>query len=288
MFRCIIEYQTSKNVFLHQKQFRIYEDEQTKLNIAKSIVKGKVRNQMSFVQRINRKGNKPDEKELDGIIKNLKKFYALSEYAKSIEQLRGYEGGAAKYYFPAIEKNLKPKWAVFHKRSRNPPKSNVNAVLSFLYMLLGQRIYNAIRLEGLHPMVGTLHEMSYGRDGLVYDLMEEFRIPICDVVCCNLINHNILNENDFRKMTFSDDEKLDTGENVISDEVPDTSSDGIYLNTYGVEKVIEQFEEKLAGEVMYGQTKKKMSMESIIVEQVKMYKRVLSGEEKEYVPFVMR
>ncbi|MBR6199638.1 MAG: CRISPR-associated endonuclease Cas1 [Spirochaetales bacterium] len=285
-----LEYQTSKNVFLHQKQFQMYEDEKSKLKTAKSIVKGKIRNQMTFIQRIGRKNiTKKDQQQIDNIMKQLKKMYAISEHAKNVGQLRGFEGTAAREYFSGFKLNIIPDWAVFSRRSRNPPKSNVNAALSFLYALLSQRVYNAIRLEGLHPMVGTLHEMSYGRDGLVYDIMEEFRIPICDTTCCSMFNHNVLSESDFRKMTFSDeDQNSDTGENEAAAEISDNSTDGIYLNDSGVEKVIGQFEEKLSGEIIYGASKVKMSIENVIIEQVKMYKRVLSGEEKEYVPFVMR
>ena len=50
----------SKNVFLRQKQFRILDDEIKSLEIAKSIVAGKIRNEISFMQRIKRKGNSED------------------------------------------------------------------------------------------------------------------------------------------------------------------------------------------------------------------------------------
>ena len=44
-----------KNVFLRQKQYRILDDEKKSLDIAKSIVCGKIKNQISFMQRIKRK-----------------------------------------------------------------------------------------------------------------------------------------------------------------------------------------------------------------------------------------
>ncbi|MHC6204242.1 CRISPR-associated endonuclease Cas1 [Breznakiellaceae bacterium SP9] len=68
--------------------------------------------------------------------------------------------------------NLISEWASFPNRSRNPPLTNVNAVLSFLYTLLMYRLETAIELAGLDPMAGFFHAIEYGKNSLVFDLME--------------------------------------------------------------------------------------------------------------------
>ena len=47
----------SKNIFLRQKQYRILDDKKASLEIARSIVCGKIRNEISFMQRIKRKSD---------------------------------------------------------------------------------------------------------------------------------------------------------------------------------------------------------------------------------------
>ena len=50
-----IAFQTGKNVFLRQKQFQVLDDEKFRLNFSKWIVKGKLKNQLSFMQRMIRR-----------------------------------------------------------------------------------------------------------------------------------------------------------------------------------------------------------------------------------------
>jgi CRISP-associated protein Cas1 len=54
-FNARFSYEDSKNVLLRQKQYRILDDRKQSLEIARSIVTGKIRNQLSFIQRIKRK-----------------------------------------------------------------------------------------------------------------------------------------------------------------------------------------------------------------------------------------
>ena len=72
---------------------------------------------------------------------------------------------------------------MFEKRSKHPPKTNVNAVLSFLYYLLSEEVEFAIQSEGLDCNAGTLHEIQQGRKSLVYDLMEDILLlPLMFVI----------------------------------------------------------------------------------------------------------
>ncbi len=212
MFNSRLDYSASKNVFLHRQQFKLNESSQS-LSIAKAIVCGKIKNQLTFIQRIKRKAENAED--LCTITETLKQLMEDAENTASKESLRGYEGLAAKHYFRAVAFNIEPEWADFKTRSQHPPKTNVNAVLSFLYTMLSHKVRCAIELQGLDATIGTMHELTYGKEMLVYDLMEEFRVPVCDMVCCALFNLNILHEEDFRQAAFdseNDDFPLQEGE----------------------------------------------------------------------------
>ena len=284
----------SKNVFLRQKQFRILDDEIKSLEIAKSIVAGKIRNEISFMQRIKRKGNSEDI-QIENSIISTKNILLDVEKSNNIEKLRGYEGLAARKYFQVFGFNIQPEWAEFKTRSKNPPKTNVNAVLSFLYSLLMYRVESAIESQGLDICAGNLHALNYGKSALVFDLMEEFRTPIADAVCCNLFNMGTLKEEDFEQVNFSVDDSdfpLEQNSNI-----PDTTEEnenfekskkGILLTKNAIKKVISAFENKLDTLIFYSPTNQKISYTKIIYEQVIHYKRVILGEEKEYKAYFFK
>lgn len=290
----------SKNVFLRQKQYAILANEAASLEIAKSIVSGKIRNQICFMQRIKRKSDNFDgstENKLQNAIEKAKRFLADCEKAEHIENLRGFEGIAAKSYFEVFALNILPDWAVFKGRSKNPPKSNVNAVLSFLYTLLLYRVESALEAQGLDVCCGNLHALNYGKSALVFDMMEEFRTPIADSVCCSLFNLGILNPDDFRSQDFScDNEEYPLEATVYdSDATAEKSTDessfnvkGILLTKDGLKKVISAFEEKMDSLIVYQPMSQKLSYAKIIYEQASHYRRVVSGEEKDYKAYVFK
>lgn len=288
----------SKNIFLRQKQFRILDDKEQSLKIAKSIVVGKIKNQISFMQRIKRKNSIVDKKVSDAI-NAIKNTLANAEKTDDIEKLRGFEGLAARQYFSVFEYNIAPEWAEFKSRSKNPPKSNVNAVLSFLYTLLMYRVESALESQGLDICVGNLHAINYGKNALVFDLMEEFRTPICDSICSSLFNLGTLEEEDFEKVIFSkesddyplQDDKIPEGnETSQSEEGLESGGEsfGILLTKKGIKKVIAAFEAKMDNLIMYQPTGEKLSYIKIIYQQVIHYKRVISGEETEYKSYYFK
>lgn len=298
----------SKNVFLRQKQFRILDDAEKSLGIARSIVAGKIRNEISFMQRIKCKTNSDDEKVKDAI-NDVKNVLASLEKSQNIDELRGFEGIAARKYFEVFAFNIQCDWAEFKRRSRNPPKSNVNAVLSFLYTLLSYRVESAVESTGMDTCCGNLHAMNYGRSSLVFDLMEEFRSPVCDSVCCSLFNLGTLAKEDFEEKDFSadsddfpfeqvqndedeDDDAESEAEAISSDDADETNGSekqiGVLLTKAGLKKVIGAFEAKMNSLVLYPPTTQKLSYAKIIYQQVLHYKRVVSGEETEYKAYYFK
>ena len=129
-----LAFTSGKNVFLRQKQFELIKDEEFCLNFARAIVNAKIRNQLSFMQRIGRKGREKDKvKEQTHRLKTLLEKIPETDNLKS---LRGYEGSAARAYFSVFGGAIIQDYAVFNGRSMNPPRDNVNAVLSFIYTMI--------------------------------------------------------------------------------------------------------------------------------------------------------
>lgn len=243
-----IQYPSEKNVFLKQLQYKMLEDEERKLQIAKTIVLGKIKNQLAFIQRIKR--NAADKTKISDSVIKIKQIPKKVEKCESLESLRGLEGMTARFYFSILGLHIKPDWAIFEKRSKHPPETNVNAVLSYLYFLLSGEVEIAIQSEGLDCMVGNLHELQYGRQSLVYDLMEEFRVPFADIICCRLFNHKILNQKDFIK-----EQKV------------------VYLTREGMKKVVAEFESKMNQTIQINEIEH--TCRDAIFKQVEAYKNVL-------------
>lgn len=284
----------SKNVFLRQKQYEILSSANKSLEIARSIVVGKIRNQISFMQRIKRKNsNSCQEKIFLSNLTSIKNVLIDSGKTDSIEKLRGYEGLAARCYFATFNLNIIPDWAEFKTRSRNPPKTNVNAVLSFLYTLLMYRVESALESQGLDICCGNLHSLNYGKTALVYDLMEEFRVPVADSLCCSLFNLNILKENDFKYEVVDENNGISFFNTDNSDESSDIelvsyNEKAVLLTKEGIKKVISAFEQKLDTLIMYEPSGEKISYKKIIYEQAIHYKRVILGEESKYNPYYLK
>lgn len=85
----------------------------------------------------------------------------------------------------------------FRERSRRPPMDNVNAMLSFQYVLLGRECAAALQSVGLDPYVGFLHTDRPGRASLAMDLLEELRAPLADRFVLGMINLRQVNDAGF-------------------------------------------------------------------------------------------
>ncbi|HEY0185571.1 MAG TPA: CRISPR-associated endonuclease Cas1, partial [Rhodopila sp.] len=86
---------------------------------------------------------------------------------------------------------------IFNGRSRRPPLDRINALLSFLYAMLGHDCRSALETHGLDSQVGFFHTDRPGRASLALDLMEELRPIIADRLALSLINRRQLASADF-------------------------------------------------------------------------------------------
>lgn len=144
------------------------------LELARRFVEGKLRSGLAVLQRVSRRvPTLAGQRELEQAL-------AALPHVPDLERLRGLEGNAARAYFRALQPVLEPYG--FSGRNRRPPTDALNAALSYGYALLLGRVLLALRLAGLHPELGLLHAEGRRNPSLAFDLMEEFRVPVVDVV----------------------------------------------------------------------------------------------------------
>ena len=92
-------------------------------------------------------------------------------FHNNINEMRGSEGAGSALYFQGYHQ-LFAAPLQFRTRNRRPPLDPVNVILSLSATLLHGIFLKAIQTVGLDPQLGMLHEISFGRDSLVCDLME--------------------------------------------------------------------------------------------------------------------
>lgn len=198
-----IEGKRSGNVLLRRTQYRVSDDPTRAAEIVRSIVAAKAANQRAVIRRCLRDHG-------DGISETGKACLEQAETrltgiarrtlaAADVDALRGLEGEAAVTYFSVFSHLIRIDDPAFDfaGRSRRPPLDRMNALLSFLYAMLGHDCRSALETFGLDPQVGFLHADRPGRASLALDLMEEFRPVLADRLALSLVNRRQVNASDF-------------------------------------------------------------------------------------------
>lgn len=203
-------------------QFDLSHDGSFRLELSKKWIFAKVRNQKIILKRLAKSFTNNHNISNDDI-KRFNQFEEKITRANRIQSLLGYEGIAAKYYFENLGKTLNKEFK-FEKRSRRPPKDEVNSVLSFGYTLLLYEFYSALELKGLNPYAGYMHEDSENHPTLASDLMEEWRPIIIDSIVVRMFNHNKFEQKHFDYSNYNN---------------------GVYLNKLGSALFLQEYEKKL-------------------------------------------
>ncbi|HEX6777266.1 MAG TPA: type I-D CRISPR-associated endonuclease Cas1d, partial [Ktedonobacterales bacterium] len=200
----------SKNAILRMAQYRAHQDMRTRCELARRFVIGKLSNQRQRLQRYQRSQSDAEMKQaIEQMGTLLHQLGALpldstrishrlaggdnSIVGTPLETILGMEGAGSAAYFRCFGKLLNdPRQWPFPGRVKRPPTDPVNALLSFGYSLLTNKVASAVQLVGFDHFVGYLHSSFYGRPALALDLVEEFRPIIVDSVVLTLLNKRIL------------------------------------------------------------------------------------------------
>jgi CRISPR-associated protein Cas1 len=202
-FLARIEGVRTGNVLLRKAQFRAAEDAARTVTIVRGIVAAKAANQRAVVRRAMRDHGEsmaPAARDkLERVERQLTDVARRAVPASDVGLLRGLEGEAASAYFGifALLIRIDDPAFPFTVRSRRPPLDRTNALLSFLYAMLGHDCRSALESHGLDPQVGFLHADRPGRASLALDLMEELRPVLADRLVLSLINRRQIAADDF-------------------------------------------------------------------------------------------
>ncbi len=242
-------------------QFSQYQNAEFQLEMARSIVRGKLLNSKQFLLRLNRK------RKLEAVttaIAGLNRDLNAIAQVDNLESLRGYEGIAASRYFSAFGALITGSEFRFEGRNRRPPTDPVNSMLSFGYTLLFNNVLSLILTEGLHPYLGNLHRSDRAEPHLAFDLMEEFRSAIVDSLVMTLVNRRMVKPDDFQ--------------------APD-SEGGVYLTDAARRSFLKQFETRMETQVSHPRVQDRVSYRYAIQLQIRQYQRCVMNA-GQYVPFL--
>jgi CRISPR-associated protein Cas1 len=266
-FKARLEGAVSGNILLRQAQHRAANDAAVTLELARACVAGKLKNSRSVVQRGARETDDAAEvAQLTRVADNLAASLRAAAVAATLDELRGVEGEAARGYFVALNRIVKPAYrAAFqlNGRTRRPPLDRFNALISFLYAMLMNDCRSALEACGLDPQLGFLHAVRPGRAALALDLQEEFRAVICDRLALTLINRGQVGEKDF---------DLREGGAVM-------------LNDKGRRAVVTAWQERKQEEVTHPLTETKLPIALLPFIQARFIARTIRGEMESYLPY---
>jgi len=194
--------QNARSADLRLEQYRLAVDPLGSLALARRILSAKMANSIEVLESI--RSNHPEYELLRLNLTRMKDQLRTLPDILDRDALLGHEGTMARTYFAALGEAVREPFT-FEGRRRRPPPDPVNSMLSFAYVLLGNRIAGLLEARGLDPALGFLHEVRPGRPSLALDLLEEFRAPIVDRFVLRVCNLRILQPEDFEADTEGED-----------------------------------------------------------------------------------
>ena len=202
-------------------QIQLYCNDLRKLNVAKEIEIAAAHNIRSNLKYYFKKyGQVYIEARINEINDLIKAF----DNCKTVSDLLLIEAKIRTLYYSCFNHILDDDDFEFNKRTKRPPQTPLNSMISFGNSLLYQTIATEIRKSSLDIRIGFIHSPIRRQETLQYDLSEIFKPIIVDRVIFSLINKQVMNE----ELYFEKHE-----------------NNGVYLNKTGKRIFINKYYEKL-------------------------------------------
>ena len=258
----------SGNVLLRKRQYESLNEDTFCKQLVRSVLLAKLRNcKLVLIRAARSAKNEEVGQALTEGVAQLGQAVEKLLLCEDVDSMRGIEGAAATVYFSRLDNMLwsNPGGFRFESRSRRPPRNEVNAALSFTYMLLTSQIQSAMETVGLDPAAGYLHTLRPGRPSFALDLIEELRAPLCDRFVISLFNKGQLSASDFEK-----------------------NEEAVYLNERGRRTLLSAWQRRKQEEIIHPFLGEKVQIGMIPYAQAMLFARVLRGDLDAYPPFVWR
>lgn len=235
-------------------QTQHYLSSKKRQTIAKKLVEG-----AAFNIQKNLKYYQNRDRNVEIYIDRIQDYSKLIEPTLDIETLMGIEGNIRHTYYGAFDeiiKNFK-----MEGRSKQPPKNEVNALISFGNMMCYTLCLDQIYHTQLNPTISFLHQPGYRRYSLALDLAEIFKPILVDRTIFKVLNKKQVQAKDF-----------------------DVKVNRVVLKESGKKSFIKVFEDRLNETIKHRSLKKHVSYKHLVkLECYKLSKHLLGIQE--YQPF---
>lgn len=184
----------SRTAQLRLEQYALMREPHAVADLCSTFISAKLRNGAAVVSAL--RSNRPKHPRLGETIRYLRDAASRAVRTAERDVLLGIEGDAAKTYFSAFSECFTAEIR-FSSRARRPPPDPANALLSFSYVLLANRVASLLEARGLDPYAGFLHTVRSGRPSLALDVIEELRHPLVDRFVLRVCNRRQLRPEHF-------------------------------------------------------------------------------------------
>lgn len=222
--------------------------------IAQKFVEGSAFNILKNLKYYQSRG-----KDVQAHIDTISGFSESIATTNAIDELMGIEGNIRQIYYAAFDEILND--FAMNGRSKQPPKNEVNALVSFGNMMCYTLCLGQIYHTQLNPTISFLHEPGYRRYSLALDIAEIFKPILVDRVIFKVLNKREIQAKDF-----------------------DVQVNSVVLKDAARKTFVRAFEERLNETIKHRSLKRSVSYKHLVkLECYKLTKHLLNMEE--YKPF---
>lgn len=237
-------------------QTSAYQDANKRLVIAQKFIEGAAYNMVKNLRYYNNRG-----KELDLVIQQIEDYASKIKNTNSVNELMGLEGNIRQTYYDAFDLIIED--FEMGGRSKQPPRNEVNAMISFGNMMCYSQCLRAIHQTQLNPTISYLHTPGERRYSLSLDITEVFKPILVDRVIFKLLNKKEIQAKHF-----------------------DNKMNRCLLNPAGKKIFVKAFEDRLNETIKHRSLNRSVSYKHLMkLECYKLAKHLLEMEE--YKPFKM-
>ena len=236
------------------EQVKAHLSKPKRMFIAQKFLEAAAFNMAKNLKYYNNRG-----KDLEPQINTIENYASRICQTTETDELMGIEGNIRMVYYDSF--NLILDHFSMDGRSKQPPRNEVNALISFGNMMCYSQCLRAIHQTQLNPIISFLHSPGERRYSLSLDLAEIFK-PIM----VNRVIYRVVNKKEIQEKHF------------------DKQLNHCLLNDTGKKIFIQAFEERLSETLQHRSLRRNVSYKHLIkLECYKLIKHILGMEE--YKPF---
>lgn len=241
-------------------QTQAYLQNPIRLYLAQQLIQGATNN-MLYILNAYRKKDRNLIHQVEAI-KNLQPQIATTD---SISELMGIEGNCRQVYYTAFDSIISSKDLVMNGRSKQPPKNEINALISFGNTMCYTLCLRAIHNTALNPTISFLHEPGARRYSLALDIAEIFKPALVDRTIFTLLNRKQIQQHKHFEPHLN----------------------GVYLNDVGKRIFLEAYEARLKETFLHPKLKKKVSYRHAVRLECYKFVNYIMKTADSYQPFVL-